>query len=133
MIRDRQSNRGGFTLIEMMFAMGALAVVTASAAKMLQVRARLDTQAMQRLRAELGVENAAQVLSATATEDLDQRSTELQNNDPASLFIEVHTFEIDGRTGKHFSVIDQSTGVRIVQHLWRVEPDVNPRGGPAKQ
>lgn len=133
MIRGRQGNRGGFTLIEMMFAMGALAVVTASAAKMLQVRARLDTQAMQRLRAELGVENAAQVLSATATENLDQRSTELQNSDPASLVIEVHAFEIDGRPGKHFSVIDHSTGVRIVQHLWRVEPDENPRGGPAKQ
>lgn len=117
---NHSKRRAGFTMIEIIVALGILAVATTLAVQLIRVIRKTDAAADDRFRRTMAVENAGEQLRHTDLEELPKQTQNIQ--DRWQVTIDQEPFQSGEQTGIHLIVTSDAGGDPIVHHVWKGEP-----------
>ena len=113
--------RAGFTLIEIIVALGVLTVATAMASQLVRISRDVDRYAEDRLLRTLEVDNISEILKATEMDELSRVVAEFTES--TSVSIEPTPINAGDQTGIHWMITSDGDGGRVVGHVWRWEEE----------
>lgn len=111
----------GFTLLEVVIAVGFLSIAITTMLKMHQVVMQQDRDEHSKLRATMAIDNLVDSVTKIPHQDLPKKAIELAGE--AGVTVEVNKVEAESLVGLHLTFRRENVSGTVVRHVWSFDSE----------
>lgn len=111
----------GFTLLEVVIAVGFLSIAITTMLKMHQVVMQQDRDEHSKLRATMAMENLVDSVGKIPHQDMPTKAIGLAGE--AGVTVEVNEVEVESLVGLHLTFRQENISGTVVRHVWSFDSE----------
>ena len=111
----------GFTLLEVVIAVGFLSIAITTMLKMHQVAMQQDRNEHSKLRATMAMDNLVDSVGKIPHQDMTKKAIELAGE--TGVTVEVNEVEVESLVGLHLTFREENVSGTVVRHVWSFDSE----------